>query len=96
MSVLAMLLSRFERQTVIDFTGLPGQFAVNLQWTPDALRGRTGADGAPLLVNGEAIDTNGPSLYTALQEQLGLRLESRKGPVDVIVVDHAEKVPIEN
>lgn len=96
MSVMAMLLSRFERQTVIDVTGLSGSFAVDLQWTPDALRDRAPQDGGPLLVNGQPVDVNGPSLYTALQEQLGLRLESRKGPVDVVVVDHAEKVPSEN
>jgi hypothetical protein len=42
------------------------------------------------------VDPSGPSLYTALQEQLGLRLESRKGPVDVLVVDYAEKVPADN
>jgi len=96
MSVLAMLLSRFERELVIDQTALPGFFSVDLQWTPDSLRGRTGPAGAPFTVNGQTIDTNGPSLYTAIQEQLGLRLESRRGPVEVVVVDHAEKVPVEN
>jgi uncharacterized protein (TIGR03435 family) len=48
------------------------------------------------LINGQPINVDGPSLPTALQEQLGLRLESRKRPVDVLVVDHAEKVPVDN
>jgi uncharacterized protein (TIGR03435 family) len=37
-----------------------------------------------------------PNLFTALQDQLGLKLERRKGPVDLLVIDHMEKTPIEN
>jgi uncharacterized protein (TIGR03435 family) len=96
MSMLATLLSRFERQTVIDKTGLTGPFSVELHWIPDALRERALQGGPPPMVNGAPMDLNGPSLYTAVQEQLGLKLESRKGPVDVLVIDHAEKVPTEN
>ena len=95
MALLATLLSRFERRTIIDMTGLEGPFSVDLQWIPDSVRSRANQDTAPL-VNGQPIDLNGPSLPTALQEQLGLRLESRKGPVDVLVVDYAEKVPADN
>ena len=94
MQMLATLLSRFERQTVIDMTGLSGAFSVDLQWTPDTMRSRVIQDGAA--PSSAAVDLSGPSLYTALQEQLGLRLESRKGPVDVLVVDHAEKIPLDN
>jgi uncharacterized protein (TIGR03435 family) len=87
MQTLAVLLSRFERQTVIDMTGLKGFYDVKLEWTPDF----------PPQVNGVPAETApGPSLFTAVQEQLGLKLESRKGPVDVVVVDHAEQVPAEN
>jgi uncharacterized protein (TIGR03435 family) len=96
MAMLATLLSRFERQIVIDMTGLTGPFSIDLQWTPDSLRNRVSQDGAAPLVNGQPVNVDGPSLPTALQEQLGLRLESRKGPVDVLVVDHAEKVPADN
>jgi uncharacterized protein (TIGR03435 family) len=86
MQLLATLLSRSERETVIDLTGLKGVFEMKLEWTPD--------DGRPVVINGVAIDA--PSLFTAVQEQLGLKLESRKGPLDVLVVDHAEMAPAEN
>ncbi len=86
-ATLATLLSRFQRQTVIDLTGLPGRYEVNLQWTPDANRP------TPL---DDDLSAARPSLFTAVQEQLGLRLESRKGPLDVLVVDHAEQMPSEN
>jgi uncharacterized protein (TIGR03435 family) len=95
MQVLATLISRFERQTVLDMTGLTGFYEVKLTWTPDVFKGRTPPGGGPIMFNGEAIDPDGPSLATAVSEQLGLRLESRKGPVDVVVIDHAEKAPVE-
>ena len=96
MPVLATLISRFERQIVMDQTGLNGLFSVDLQWAPDALRNRPAQDGAAPLLNGQPLNPDGPSLPTALQEQLGLRLESRKGPVDLLIVDSAEKVPADN
>lgn len=80
-SSLVLLLSRFERQTILDMTGLKGYFEFQLEWTPDELI---------------RPDDSGPSIFAALQEQLGLKLESRKGPLNVLVVDHAEKVPADN
>ncbi|HEY6344709.1 MAG TPA: TIGR03435 family protein [Bryobacteraceae bacterium] len=86
MQTVALLISRFERQTVLDETGLKGLYEIKLEWTPDF----------PPLVNGAPAETApGPSLF-AVQEQLGLKLESRKGPVDVLVVDHADQIPAEN
>jgi len=82
---LALLISRFERQTVMDMTGLKGFYEVKLEWTSDDTRVREATD-SPLA----------PSIYTAVQEQLGLKLEARRGPVEVLVVDSAEKVPGEN
>jgi uncharacterized protein (TIGR03435 family) len=82
---LVTLLSRFERQTVVDQTGLHGLFAVDLQWTPE-----TQHEFPP---NGAG---DHPSLFTAVQEELGLRLVSTKGPLPVLVVDHAEQIPAEN
>ena len=92
-----MGLARYAGRTVIDHTGLSGPFDWTLVWTPDNLPQRapgTPAD-QPVTVNGFAIDPNGPSLFTALQEQLGLKLESTKGPVDVLVIDRVEH-PTEN
>jgi uncharacterized protein (TIGR03435 family) len=93
MQRLAMLLSRFERQTVIDQTGLGGTYEVALEWTHQSANSPTA--GSRTEPNG--VDTDaGPSIFTALQEQLGLRLESRHGPLDVLVIDHAEQTPTEN
>lgn len=90
MSTLALLLSRFERETVINMTGLDGLYEVNLEWAPmESLASPGGTIRPP-------ESPAGPALSTALQEQLGLKLEGRKGPLDVLVVDHAEKVPSEN
>jgi uncharacterized protein (TIGR03435 family) len=83
MSELTALLSRFLRQPVVDMTGLPGAYEVRLIWTPEN-------------VPPTADPPEYPGIFTAIQEQLGLVLESRKSPLDVFVVDHAEKTPMEN
>ena len=88
MSTLARLLSRFERQTVLDMTGLPGFYRVKLDWTVE--NNRAGASPEPADLGA------GPSLYVAIQQQLGLRLEARKGPVEVLVVDSVARTPAEN
>ena len=82
---VAQLASRVGR-TVVDQTGLKGEYDYTLQWTPDP-----GRLPAPGLDAPPTADQNGPSIFTALQEQLGLRLESTKGPVETIVIDHAER-----
>lgn len=71
-------------RNVMDRTGLTGTFDVYLKWVIDPLTG-AGGPAAP------SLDLAGPSLFTALQDQLGLRLESTKGPVEVLVIDHIEK-----
>jgi uncharacterized protein (TIGR03435 family) len=90
-------LSRVSGRPTVDRTGLSGRFDWMLIWTPDNLPPRAPGLPAdqPLLVNGIAVDPNGPTLPTALQEQLGLRLEPATGPVDVIVIDRIEQ-PSEN
>jgi bla regulator protein blaR1 len=67
---------------VINETGLEGPFDFNLQWTPDAQLANPG-------------ENAGASIFAAIQEQLGLKLESKKGPVSVYVVEKIEK-PSEN
>jgi uncharacterized protein (TIGR03435 family) len=77
----------------VDKTGLTGNYDFTLQWTPDESQGPMfkGADGAPPGGNPAPPESSGPSLFTAIQEQLGLKLESQKGPVEIIVIDHVEK-----
>ena len=72
-----------------DRTGLAGYFDLDLRWTPE--RSTAGPFDAPRPTVPAAVDTTGPSLFTALQEQLGLKLESSKDLVDILVIDHAEK-----
>jgi uncharacterized protein (TIGR03435 family) len=93
MSQLAEMLSGFAERETHDQTNLRGNFDLTLDWTPDTLPPRAAGTplDQPITVNGVKIDPNGPSLVTALQEQLGLKLESTKGPVDVLVIDHAER-----
>jgi uncharacterized protein (TIGR03435 family) len=95
---LADTLSRQLGRTVLDETGLKGIYNFNLQWTPDesqgqmfkgAPDGKEPGDGAP------PPESSGPSVFTAIQEQLGLKLESQKGPVEIFVIDHVER-PTEN
>jgi len=90
-------LGMFTGRVVQDRTGLTGNYDFNLTWTPDQMPQRapgTPAD-QPIRVNGFDIDPNGPSIFTALQEQLGLKLDSQRGPVEMLVIDRAEH-PVEN
>jgi uncharacterized protein (TIGR03435 family) len=80
-------------RVVVDRSGLTGNFNIELQWTPDNLPPRPPGAPAdqPIRVNGAEIDPNGPSLFTALQEQLGLKLEGARAPVEVLVIDRVER-----
>jgi len=88
-------------RTVIDKTDLKGYFDVRLQFAPESAAGVSGpvgpaaAAGPPIAGPAGASDPTGPSIFTALQEQLGLRLESTRGPVEVLVIDSVQK-PTEN
>ena len=69
---------------VVDRTGLEGTFDMTLRFTPDNMPPFGPGGGPPGL---PPIDPNGPSIFTAVQEQLGLKLDSQRGPVDVLVID---------
>jgi uncharacterized protein (TIGR03435 family) len=79
----AQTLGMLMRETVVDETGLTGW------WDFDLEMSFSGLSGPP--VGGDDATANAPSFFTALREQLGLKLESTKGPVDVLVIDHVEK-----
>jgi len=81
MADFALGMQYFMERPVIDQTGLTGRFDFVLTWTPDA--SHTGDPNAA------------PGIFTAVQEELGLKLEPTKGPADVLVVDHVER-PSEN
>jgi len=81
---------------VVDETGLTGRFNYKLVWTPGQADLPISRNPPPPDVLRQlAIDPNGPSIFTALQEQLGLRLEARKIPTEVLLIDSVQK-PAEN
>jgi len=86
-------LSQQVARPVVDRTGLADTFDLELRWTPENLPARSPGTPAdqPLRMNGVDIDPNGPSIFTALQEQLGLKLQATKGPVDVLVIERVER-----
>lgn len=88
MTALSADLAELSGRKVVDKTGFTGTFDAHLEFAPDDAVALGGA-AAP------SADPAQPSLFTALQEQLGLRAESSKGPVELLVIDHVEK-PSEN
>ena len=95
-SQLVTSLTQASGRTVLDKTELAGKYDFTLHWTPDEEGGATlkpADSGQP--ANEIASTASGPSIFTALQEQLGLKLEPGKGPVECLVVDHVEQ-PSEN
>jgi len=85
MKDFAIQLAGQTSRPVIDATGLTGTWDFTLSWMAQTLR-----------ANAVDLETSGPTLEAALQQQLGLRLESKKGSVDIVVIDHCERAPTEN
>jgi bla regulator protein BlaR1 len=90
MAQLAANLSRVVGSMVVDRTALAGNFELTLEYAPDPnMGGRGDFQGLPPPLSSERPPIEGASIFSALQEQLGLKLESTKGPVDVLVIDRA-------
>jgi uncharacterized protein (TIGR03435 family) len=90
---------------LIDMTGLTGKYDITLDFAPDpsimqakmAAAGVGPPPGPPPGQDGAAQDTNpAASIFSALPDQLGLRLEARKAPIELLVIDSALKTPTEN
>lgn len=82
---LASSLSFFLQRPVLDMTGLTGSYDIVLQWTPENIR----------MASPTPVEQGPPSIFTAIQEQLGLRLVSARGPVKMLRIDHLVR-PSEN
>lgn len=82
LSSLAIMLTHPVGAHVIDKTGLTGRYDINISFVPDASLAPT--------------DSSLPSIFTALPQQLGLKLVSQKIPVKMLYIDHIDKVPTEN
>ena len=93
MQVLAPILSGLLGRTVVDRTDFRGTFDIDLEFTPDDAMAGIPGPGIPgsLPAVPPSGDSAGPSLFSAMQERLGLKLESAKGPVTVFVIDHVER-----
>jgi uncharacterized protein (TIGR03435 family) len=88
MGALAQVLSNQGFGPIVDATGLKGEYEVNLSWVADPVAGQT----APPATASDPL----ADLFAALRDSLGLRLEARKSPSEVLVIDHIERVPTGN
>ncbi len=93
MAQLALKLAEALHRPVLDATGVARRFDLKLEWAPDDMQARPPAAGQRSA--GAPEFSAGPSIFAAVQEQLGLKLESGKVPAEVLVIDSAEK-PFEN
>ncbi len=88
----AEVLSRQTDRPVIDQTGLKGTYDFKLEWTPDDKQSNRPEQADEAVTKA----SDAPSIFTAVEEQLGLKLEPRKAPAEILVIDHIEKAPTEN
>jgi uncharacterized protein (TIGR03435 family) len=90
-STLVTLLAQTLGRPVMDKTGLEGAFDFTLEYTPDESQRGMGIGGVDRPDMLPPSDFSGPSIFTAIQDQLGLKLESEKGPVEILVIDRVDK-----
>ena len=88
---IVQLLAQFTGRPVYDKTGLTGQYDFDLKWAPESGAGFNPFGGPPPGAQGPAVDPDAPNIYTAVQEQLGLKLDNTRGPVEVVVIDRIER-----
>jgi uncharacterized protein (TIGR03435 family) len=106
LGALVEMLSNQMGRPVTDETKLTGDYDISLSFAPENMGGPllgvpqppppAGAEGGPMHAGGGPESGGAPTLSVAVQEQLGLKMESKKGPVDLLVIDSMEKVPTEN
>lgn len=75
---------------ILDKTGLSGSFDITLEWTPDPAQARSD-QAARAAAEVAAVPGERTSIFTALQEQLGLKLQPTRAPLDIIVIDRLER-----
>jgi uncharacterized protein (TIGR03435 family) len=95
MPTIVGLLVPSQGKPILDQTGLDGRYDIDVTYTPEAFSAAALAQRRGTLPPGVNVDPNGPNLFTALEEQLGLKLQPKKLPVPVLVIDHIEPL-IEN
>jgi uncharacterized protein (TIGR03435 family) len=102
LATLAEMISRFTERPVVDMTGIQGQYDFDLVFAPETMRGMPGGARGPMPPPGEGgrPPSDAPaepagSIYDSVQ-RYGLKLEPRKAPMEVLIVDHMEKAPTEN
>ena len=102
LSTVAEMISRFSERPVVDMTGIQGQYDFDLVFSPETMRNMPAVVRGPMAPPsaGEQLPADPPaeragSIYDSVQ-RYGLKLEPRKAPMEVLIVDHIEKEPTEN
>ena len=88
MDMFALILTRYVGRPLIDKTGLTSYYNVTLKWTREVRSASLAPPGLPPGM--PPLDPDAPNLFTAVQEQLGLKLENARAPLDVVVIDSVE------